>query len=78
MYRQIFNHEKFKKTKDKALITVLSVDLRYDSDLDKLLDRNGKLIDSDPKNALIEILDKIRRSGMKSLNEKEKLFLNDL
>ncbi len=35
MYRQIFNHEKFKKTKDKALITVLSVDLRCDSDLDK-------------------------------------------
>lgn len=73
-----FNSEKLKKTEDKVPTAAMAVNLRHDSDLDKLLDRNSKLVDFDPENTLNEILDKIGRSGMKSLSEKEKLFLNNL
>lgn len=73
-----FNFEKFRQLVDEVSIKSQSPNLSSNTKQKNIEGKNGKLTNYSQDTILNSILDKIGRSGTKSLTDKEKLFLNDL
>jgi hypothetical protein len=70
--------EKLRKKLDEDSAKPISNILNFENKEESIYTNNDKFDDLDPETLLNRILDKIGRTGTKSLTDKEKLFLNDL
>jgi hypothetical protein len=72
-----YNLEKLRKKLDEDSAKPISSILNFEKKEESIFRNNDKFDDLDPETLLNRILDKIGKTGTKSLTDKEKLFLND-